>query len=169
MTPTAERSVSSQSQRRKEIVAEFNAEELKAPFALRCGALCIDYILLIAIPVITLLLGVLLGGPSGAQRGGISNSTGWLLGTILFLTNFFVLPSVGGQTIGKMLTGIRIVKKNGTAISFGTVLLRHIPGYFLTALTLGLGFLFAAFNHKGRALHDYIAGTMVVYAKRSIR
>jgi uncharacterized RDD family membrane protein YckC len=169
MTPTAERSVSSQGRRRKEIVAEFSAEELKAPFVLRCGALCIDYILLIAIPVVTLLLGVLFGGASGAQSGGISNSTGWLLGTLLLLTNFFVLPAVGGQTIGKMLTGIRIVKKNGIAITFGTVLLRHVLGYLLTAFTLCLGFLFAAFNHKGRALHDYVAGTTVVYAKRSIR
>ena len=169
MPLTAERSVSSQRQRRKEIVAEFNAEELKAPFALRCGALCIDYILLIAIPVVTLLLGVLLGGPSNTQSGGISNSTGWLLATLLCLTNFFLLPAVGGQTIGKMLTGIRIVRKNGAGISFSTVLLRNVLGYFLTALTLGLGFLFAAFNHKGRALHDYIAGTTVVYARRSIR
>jgi uncharacterized RDD family membrane protein YckC len=165
MTLTAERSVSSQRQRRKEIIAEFNPAELKAPFALRCGALCIDYILLVTIPVLTLLL----GGATSPQGGGISNTTGWLLATLLFLTNFFILPAVGGQTIGKMLTGIRIVKKNGTGISFSTVLLRHILGYFVTAATLGLGFLLAAFNHKGRTLHDYIAGTTVVYARRSIR
>lgn len=165
MTPTAERSVSSQRQRRKEIIAEFNPAELKAPFALRCGALCIDYILLIAIPVVTLLL----GGATSTQSGGLSNSTGWLLGTLLCLTNFFILPAVGGQTIGKMLTGIRIVRKNGTGISFSTVLLRHLLGYFLTALTLGIGFILAAFNHKGRALHDYVAGTTVVYAKRNVR
>ena len=165
MTLTAERSVSSQRQRRKEIIAEFNPAELKAPFALRCGALCIDYIVLIAIPVITLLL----GGATSTQAGGLSNSTGWLLGILLFSTDFFILPAVGGQTIGKMLTGLRIVRKDGTAISFSTVLLRHVLGYFLTALTLGLGFILAAFNHKGRALHDYVAGTTVVYARRRIR
>src|SRR5215470_15279768 len=155
MTLTAERSVSSQRQRRKEIIAEFNPAELKAPFALRCGALCIDYIVLIGIPVVTLLL----GGTASPQAGGVSNGTGWLLGALLCLTNFFVLPAVGGQSIGKMLTGIRIVRKNGAAISFGTVLVRHILGYLLTALTLGIGFIVAAFNHKGRALHDYVAGT----------
>ncbi len=32
----------------------FDAERLKAPFALRCGAILIDYILLVAIPVIKL-------------------------------------------------------------------------------------------------------------------
>jgi uncharacterized RDD family membrane protein YckC len=168
MTLTAATSVSSQRPRRKEIIAEFDPEELKAPFALRCGALCIDYILLISIPVTTLLLGVLFG-PTNTQTGGFSNSTGWLLGILLCLTNFFILPAVGGQTIGKMLTGIRIVRKNGDGISFSTVLLRHVLGYFLTAATLGFGFIMGAFSGKGRALHDLVAGTIVVYAKRRVR
>lgn len=169
MTSTVERSISSQRPGRKELVADFRPEVLKAPFALRCGALCIDYILLIAIPVITLLLGVSFAGAAGSQAGSVSNSTGWILGLLLCLTNFFILPSVGGQTIGKMLTGIRIVKINGSSVSFGTILLRDLVGYALTAGTLGLGFLFSVFSSKGRALHDYIAGTVVVYAKRRTR
>jgi len=169
MTPTVERSVSSQRPGRKELIAEFHPEELKAPFALRCGALCIDYILLISIPVITLLVGVSFGGAATSQTGGISNSTGWLLGILLCLTNFFILPSVGGQTIGKMLTGLRIAKIDGSSVSFGTILLRNLFGYILTAGTLGLGFIFSIFSSKGRALHDYIAGTVVVYAKRRTR
>jgi uncharacterized RDD family membrane protein YckC len=169
MTVTAERSISSQRPGRKEVIAKFEPEELKAPFVLRCGALCIDYILLIAIPVITLLIGVVFGGAATSRTGGVSNSPGWLLGTLLCLTNFLILPSVGGQTIGKMVTGLRIVKMNGNGVSFGTILLRHLLGYFLTAITLGLGFLLVAFGRNGRALHDLVAGTVVVYAKRRIR
>ena len=166
MTSTVERSVSSQRPGRKELVTEFHPELLKAPFALRCGALCIDYIVVISIPVITLLVGVSLGGVASSQTGGISNSTGWLLGVLLCITNFFILPAVGGQTIGKMLTGIRIVRIDGSSVSFGTILLRDLFGYLVTTGTLGLGFIFSVFSSKGRALHDYIAGTVVVYAKR---
>lgn len=169
MTLTAERSVSPQKPGRKEVIIDFEPAELKAPFALRCGALCIDYILVVSIPVVTLLLGVLFGSTTNSQTGGISNSTGWLLGILLCLTNFFILPAVGGQTIGKMLTGIRIVKSNGSGVSFGTILIRHLLGYFLTVITFGLGFLLSVFGRNGRALHDLVAGTIVVYAKRRVR
>src|SRR5258708_26327626 len=97
MTVTVERSVSSQRTGRKEVIAKFEPEDLKAPFALRCGALCIDYILLIAIPVITLLLGIFFGGSTNSRTGGFSNSTGWLLGTLLCFTNFFFFLSVCGR------------------------------------------------------------------------
>ena len=169
MTLTAERSATSHRPGRKEVVVDFATQELRAPFALRCGALCIDYIVLIAVPVITLLFGVFSGGATNSRTGGVSNSTGWLLGTLLCLTNFFILPTVGGQSIGKMLTGLRIVKMDGTGISFGTVILRNLVGYFLTVLTLGIGFLFAALGKNGRALHDLVAGTVVVYAKRTVK
>jgi uncharacterized RDD family membrane protein YckC len=38
----------------------------------------------------------------------------------------------------------------------------------LTLLTLGLGFIFSAFNRKGRALHDYLAGTVVIFGRRRV-
>jgi uncharacterized RDD family membrane protein YckC len=34
-------------------------------------------------------------------------------------------------------------------------------------VTLGLGFLFAAFDPQGRALHDWLAGTVVVRSRAS--
>jgi uncharacterized RDD family membrane protein YckC len=39
---------------------------------------------------------------------------------------------------------------------------RHFIGYPLSFLTLGFGILIAAINPRGRALHDLIAGTIVV-------
>jgi uncharacterized RDD family membrane protein YckC len=169
MTLTAERSLPSQRIRGKEVIAAFSPAELKAPFALRCAALCIDYIVLISVPVITLLINVSFGGAATSRTGGVSNTTGWLLGLLLFLTNFFILPSVNGQSIGKMLTGLRIVKMNGRSVSFGTILLRNFVGYAVTAFTLGLGFLFALIGKNGRAVHDLIGGTVVVYARKTIR
>lgn len=169
MTLTAERSLPSQRTRGKEVIAAFAPAELKAPFALRCAALCIDYIVLITVPVITLLINVSLGGAATSRTGGVSNTTGWLLGFLLFLTNFVILPSVNGQSIGKMLTGLRIVKIDGRSVSFGAILLRNLIGYAITALTLGLGFLFALISKNGRALHDLVGGTVVVYARKRFR
>ena len=91
-----------------------------------------------------------------------------LVGLLLGLTNFVIFPMFTGQSIGKMLTGIKIVKSDGNTASFSRILVRHLIGYPLTILTFGLGFIFSAFNRPGRALHDYLAGTNVIYGRRRV-
>jgi uncharacterized RDD family membrane protein YckC len=66
-----------------------------------------------------------------------------------------------GQTVGKMLLRVRVVQVDGAPISLGQSLLRFI-GYFVSYLTLLLGYLLAGFRSDKRALHDLIAGTRVV-------
>jgi uncharacterized RDD family membrane protein YckC len=146
-----------------ENVNSFSPEQLKAPFILRCAALSIDYILFVLLPVGWLIFSKALGesGP-GAAIGG----TVWFLGSVLFVLNFIALPLLRGQTIGKMLVGLTIVNKDGTPVSLGTVLLRNVVGYFLTCVTLGIGFLISALNKSGRSLHDFVAGTIVVRARK---
>jgi uncharacterized RDD family membrane protein YckC len=39
----------------------------------------------------------------------------------------------------------------------------------VTLLTLGLGLLFSVFSGKGRALHDYLSGSQVVFGSTTIR
>jgi uncharacterized RDD family membrane protein YckC len=67
-----------------------------------------------------------------------------------------------------MITGLRIVKIDGQAVPFGTILFRHTFGYLLTVLTAGLGFMFSVLNPKGRSLHDFISGTVVIYGNKRI-
>ena len=74
-----------------------------------------------------------------------------------------------GQSIGKMLTGLRITNVDGSAPGFFTLLLRHVIGYPLTLLSGGLGFLLVAVNKSGRALHDYLCSTAVVYGQKTVR
>jgi uncharacterized RDD family membrane protein YckC len=62
--------------------------------------------------------------------------------------------------------GIRIMRTDGRPVRLGAIFARNVIGYFLTALTLGIGFLIAVINKSGRSLHDYIAGTVVVYARK---
>jgi uncharacterized RDD family membrane protein YckC len=144
----------------------FEPERLKAPFLLRCGALLIDYILLISVPVVSLLIGRVSGvDPAKLLNSEIINA-GWLIMILLALTNLVILPMFSGKSIGKFLTGLQIVNTDGNLPSFTTILIRHLIGYPITILTAGLGFLLALFNRKGRALHDLVSGTIVIYANK---
>lgn len=150
------------------VVVDFAPERLKAPFLLRCGALLIDYILLISVPVVSLLVGRFSGiDPAKLLNSEIINA-GWLIMILLALTNLVILPMFSGKSVGKFLTGLRIVNTDGNLPSFTTIMIRHLLGYPITILTAGLGFLLALFNRKGRALHDFAAGTIVIYARRKI-
>ena len=133
----------------------------RAPFALRCGAILIDYITLAAILAFSTLVSRILGG--GARSWGSSSETvGIVLAIVVAGLNLGVLPGLTGFTIGKWAAGLRILRQNGSAIGIGRALLRHFVGYPLSFFTLGLGFLAVAFTSRGRGLHDLIAGTIVV-------
>jgi|GEM_PF-537385 len=152
----------------KQVVVGFDGELLKAPFVLRCGALLIDYILLVSIPVISLLLGRLNGEDGARLLNNEINNAGWVITLLFGLTNFIIFPMFSGQTVGKMIVGLQIASLDGSNPGFLSLILRHFVGYPLTLLTGGLGFIISAFTKKGRSLHDYIGGTIVVYGKKKV-
>ena len=134
---------------------------LRAPFSLRCGALLIDYIVLTSIVVFGTLIARMLGG--GARSAGSSAETvGFLLAFVVAVFDLGILPGLTGLTLGKWATGLRIEKIDGSVPGIGRAFLRHFVGYPLSFLFLGLGFLIATVTVRGRALHDMIAGTLVV-------
>lgn len=153
----------------REVIVGFDAAAVKAPFLLRCGALIIDYIIVIAIPVIGLLLSRFAGNDGAKLLNDTLNNAGWILAVFVGVTNLVFLPMASGQTVGKMLTGLRIVNTDGTSPAFSTIVLRQTFGYLFTLLTAGLGFMISALGRNGRALHDFISGTVVIYADRRIR
>jgi hypothetical protein len=72
-----------------------------------------------------------------------------------------------GQTPGKRLVGIRVIRSDGTAVTFAQSAVRNIvrlvdsmPGLY------GLGFAVAAGNSEHRRLGDLAAGTLVVHVER---
>jgi uncharacterized RDD family membrane protein YckC len=76
--------------------------------------------------------------------------------------------AAGGQTIGKMAAGIRVIPADPGAppserVSFGQAVVRA-AGYVASALPAGIGFLPAFFGPERRALHDRLADTRVVKA-----
>ncbi len=149
-----------------EVVLAFSPESVHAPFLLRCGALFIDYLLIIFVPVGFLFLGRFFGEDGSNLIYGDLNNAGWLIAVVLAVANFVLLPASIGQSVGKLLAGIRIVDISGAQPSLKRIVLRQTVGYLLTSATLGLGFLLAAANRSGRSLHDLLAHTVVIQARK---
>jgi uncharacterized RDD family membrane protein YckC len=155
--------------RDQEIIVNFEKEKLAAPFFLRCGAALIDYIVFLIAPVSMMMLGRYFGTDGARLVAGSLNDTGWLIAVLVGGTNFVLLPLFSGRTLGKLITGLRIVRTDGHQASPFRIALRQSLGYAVTVLTLGTGFLLSALNRSGRTLHDLLFGTVVVYADRKYK
>ena len=68
-----------------------------------------------------------------------------------------------GQTPGKSVVGIRVVKADGSELSDTDAFIRAI-GYHVSALICGLGYIWAIFDGNNQTWHDKLAGTYVVSA-----
>jgi uncharacterized RDD family membrane protein YckC len=80
---------------------------------------------------------------------------------------YVVAFTAGGQTIGKMVTGLRVVTTEpGQVLDLGRALQRTLV-WVLLALPLGLGLLSVLLTQDRRGLHDRVAGTRVVRAATS--
>jgi uncharacterized RDD family membrane protein YckC len=130
-----------------------------AGFWIRLGAGLLDGLIVSA--VCGLIYSLITGGYS-ARTGSFIN--------ILELLYSLLLPVFwSGYVIGKRIVGIRIVKVDGTAVTFPTMLLRVLVGGLVYVVTLGIGAVISAFmvgtREDKRSIHDLIAGTYVTYAK----
>ena len=75
---------------------------------------------------------------------------------------FAGMESSGWQaTLGKRVIGLRVTDSTGARIRFGRASGRFF-GKMLSGAVFGLGFLMAAFTARRQALHDLLAGTLVV-------
>jgi uncharacterized RDD family membrane protein YckC len=68
-------------------------------------------------------------------------------------------------TLGKMALGIVVTDYEGKQISFGKATGRYF-GKLISAIILLIGFLMAGWTEKKQALHDMMAGTLVVNEKK---
>jgi uncharacterized RDD family membrane protein YckC len=89
------------------------------------------------------------------------------LAAFLLLLNggyLVTFTAAGGQTIGKMAAGIRVMNDDYQRVDFTGALLRA-GGCVVSLLTIGMGFLPVFFSADGRTLQDRLAGTRVVRAR----
>ena len=124
-----------------------------AGFWKRILAAFVDGIILQISGLVILLIDYVLGA-TGVINILLNLIIGWL---------YFALMESSRQqaTLGKQALGIIITDLNGNRIYFGKATTRYF-GKFISALILCIGFIMAEFTEKKQALHDMIAGCLVV-------
>lgn len=85
-----------------------------------------------------------------------------IIGFIVFYIYFILMTKFLGQTIGKMIVGLKVVRDNGENLNWSTVLFREGIGRLFSAI-LYLPYLIIPFTSKHKGLHDFIADTHVVH------
>jgi uncharacterized RDD family membrane protein YckC len=135
----------------------------------RLGGAIIDGMILIGLWwVVGLVTPWNIFSPKMAEAGFVAIVGMQLLGLLLFaIVNGYLLMT-RGQTVGKMLLGMRIVRRDGSAASPGRIIgLRYAVGWLLSALPV-VGMVYALidclliFRADRRCVHDLIADTIVL-------
>lgn len=77
---------------------------------------------------------------------------------------FILMTKYFRQTLGKMLTGIKVIRRDGREMDWATVVFRELVGRSISQLWgSNLGYLICIFNPRKQTLHDLISDTYVVY------
>jgi uncharacterized RDD family membrane protein YckC len=136
--------------------------------------------------VIGLIAGVFFGIFAAFAGAGflVGDTTGYIalvLGIIGFLLCIVVaallyaplmMARTNGKTLGRMATGIRVVRANGQPITFGYAALREVVvkwlliGAIAGSLTFGLAplidYLWPLWDEENRALHDMVVDSRTI-------
>ena len=139
-----------------------------AGFWYRALALIIDSVLSVVLTLaIVMPLAFVMGAamsrsyslPEIEAAGGL---LGNVFGVAIGWLYFTISESSSWQaTLGKRMLGLRVTDETGNRIGFGRANGRYFSK-FLSAITLGIGYLMVAFTDKKQGLHDKMAGTLVL-------
>jgi uncharacterized RDD family membrane protein YckC len=129
--------------------------------ARRLGAVALDHVLLFAIDLSVMYFTLrMVGLPMADWRAlPLAPLAAFLL--LVKLSYFWAFTAVGGQTIGKMATRIRVVTMERAPVDGACALTRALAGA-VSASVLGLGYLPALAGPERLALHDYVTHTRVI-------
>jgi uncharacterized RDD family membrane protein YckC len=161
-----------------------NLEGQYAGFLTRAVGLFLDYVIIIAIVLITAgvtavlfrafgvnLSTCMIASPSVPFGAPVCVGGRLFLVLVASLTGpvyFLLFWMVIGQTIGQRVMGVRVVKLDGSRPGFLSSLGRWI-GYQLCMLTLGIGFLWVLVDDRRMGWHDKIARTYVIYSWKAVQ
>jgi uncharacterized RDD family membrane protein YckC len=144
---------------RRDDVAASEAASLGARFV----AAVIDLVILAVVDVLVVYLTMQICGVTFLDFAVLPK--GPLLAFLLVQNGGYLAAfTAGGQTLGKMAMGIRVVAADETqALDLGRAILRTLL-WLVLVIPGGLGFLTALLSRDHRGLHDRVAGTRVVRA-----
>jgi uncharacterized RDD family membrane protein YckC/type II secretory pathway pseudopilin PulG len=134
-----------------------------AGFWARWAALLIDSVILTVITLAGAALFAVAGFAAGENAALIAGIAGYYILAIVGSWLYYALLESSSRqaTLGKLAVGAIVTDEAGQRISFGRASGRFFAK-ILTQLTLGIGWLMAAFTEQKRGLHDYVAGTLVI-------
>jgi uncharacterized RDD family membrane protein YckC len=147
----------------------------QAGLSRRSIAFLIDYAILEALRWITLdplfsgreiSPGQILKAASSGRLGELSEMLIWffvILNLVFLLWGFYFVLFTWqlGQTPGKKLLGIIVVREDGQPMNLKISLVRFV-WLNVSLMAFGLGFFWAAFDKKGQTWHDKMAKTQAV-------
>jgi uncharacterized RDD family membrane protein YckC len=131
-------------------------EMVYAGFWIRLGAKFIDGIIL---GMVGFMIGVVAGVIGGRGAAVLIN----ILSNVIYIGYVTYFLGAYGATPGKMACGLKVVRPDGEKISYARACGRFFAE-FLSSITLGIGYIMAAFDEEKRSLHDRICDTRVVKA-----
>jgi uncharacterized RDD family membrane protein YckC len=139
----------------------------KGGFLRRLVAFTIDFVVLYIVDTILMIIGFLAMGvdTSGLGEGGIEQIRVLLpFYFFIFIINiayYTYFHGNTGQTPGKMICKLKVVRVNGEPLGYGRAFLRWV-GYLASWAAFALGFLWVIFDRQKQAWHDKIAGSYVL-------
>jgi uncharacterized RDD family membrane protein YckC len=137
-----------------------------AGFWLRFVAIFIDGLILSPLAIVSVILQISIQhSQDDSTQVGLLTIFGLLYSLVALVIRwlyFALMESSAWQaTLGKKILGIQVTGLDGRRIGFGRATGRFF-GKFISALILSIGFIMAGFTERKQALHDMIAGTLVV-------
>ena len=140
---------------------------IHAGFWRRCAAYVIDGILLaIAATIVEVVIsgGSLAALAKGDVRAAIGGASLMMLVALVGSWLYFSLFESGKlqATPGKAAMNLKVVDDHGSRIGFGKATGRYF-GKIVSSIPLEIGFMLAGWTARKQALHDLMAGTLVVF------
>ncbi len=133
-------------------------------FWLRFVAYIIDAVILNIVGfIVRLILSSVMGVQTPSSTGfDTVTITSGLVGLVVAWLYFALQESSpAGATVGKRVLGLRVVRGDGTPLTFARATGRFLAK-FISAFILLIGYIMAGFTERKRALHDMIADTVVI-------
>jgi uncharacterized RDD family membrane protein YckC len=86
----------------------------------------------------------------------------WILAKAIQILYYSIMESSNSQaTLGKMAMGIKVTDMQGGRLDLTSAFLRNLCK-LISDFTMFIGYIMAGFTEKRQALHDLIAGALVV-------
>src|SRR4051812_39083620 len=82
--------------------------------------------------------GGILGVITGLLVSGMHNAGGFISFAVGVIYQWYFLTQQNGQTPGKRVVGIRVIKVNGAPLQAADVIVRYV-GYYINSIAFGIG------------------------------